>query len=303
MMRLFKRRPETRQVDEHLTYFSTVEARDFRELVRASFAVVGRDVAVHPDHVDDRTGTTFGLWNIGALCAGVERGDWPALVDDHVRRVTTPTRELDDLSREEFEAAVYLRIVEAASVPDRELLAHAREVAPGLLEVLSVDLPDSVATPPQADMIGRGAIDGIVERGRSNLRSLLDAEDVRGETVEGEAGGRFTAVTGDPYFTASLALLLPETIERFSRERDSGRGVLVALPFRHQLLYCVIEGPRTGRSLDEMFQFARHSFETEAGPLSPNVYWVRNHRWVQVTAVDGDRPRVLLGDGLADAFR
>jgi hypothetical protein len=142
----------------------------------------------------------------------------------------------------------------------------------------------------------------LLERGRANLRSLLSADDVRAATVERESGGRLTTVTGVPFFTASLALILPETIERFSRERDEGRGVLVAVPFRHQLLYRVIDGPEAAVALDTMFELARHRFMTNAGPVSPEVYWVRNHRWVPATSMDDRRPRVNL-DGLADAFR
>jgi hypothetical protein len=301
-MRLFSRRTPPRQVDEHLTYFTTAEADTFRELVRASFADVGRDVEVYTDHVDDRTGTTFSLWNIGALCAGRELHDWADLIDDHVRSVTTPTRVLEDLTPDELEARLYVQLVDAASVADPDLVGYAREVAPRLLEVISVDLPDAVVTPPEEDLKARGSLVGLLQRGRANLRSLLAADDVRAATVARESGGRFTTVTGVPFFTASLALILPETIERFSRERDEGRGVLVAVPFRHQLLYRVIDGPDAAVALDTMFELARHRFMTNAGPVSPEVYWVRNHRWVPVTSMDGHRPRVNL-DGLADAFR
>jgi hypothetical protein len=303
-MKILKRNTNaTRRADEHLTYFTTSEANEFRALVRTSFAEVGRDVSVYSDHVDDRTGTTFGLWNIGALCAGVERGDWPELIGDHVRRVTTPTRDLDDLTREEFEAAVYLRIVEAASVAEPDHLGYARVLAPGLLEVISVDLPDSVATPSKEDLAARGTLHEIMERGRTNLRALLTAEDVHSETVDGASGGRITAVTGDSFFIASLALLLPEAVERFSGGRDLGRGVLFALPSRHRLLYRVIDGPDAVSALHAMFQSARDGFRTEPGPLSPNVYWVRNHKWVQATSVADGRPQVFFGSGLGDALR
>jgi hypothetical protein len=301
-MKIFNRRPQPRQVDEQLTYFTTAEADTFRELVRASFADVGRDVAVYADHVEDKTGTTFGLWNIGALCAREELSDWADLIDDHVRRVTTPTRGLDDLTSEELEAGVYLQLVDAGSLPEPDLLGYAREVAPGLLEVISIDLPDAVATPPEDELTARRGLQDLRERGRANLLSLLSGDLIGAETVEGESGGRFTAVTGASFFTASLALLLPETIEQFSGESDEGRGVLVAVPFRHQLLYRVVDGPDAARALDDMFDVARRRFMTNASPVSPDVYWVRNHRWVPVTSMNGNKPKVVLDSGLADAF-
>jgi hypothetical protein len=302
-MKIFNRHPQPRQVDEQLTYFTTAEADTFRELVRASFAEVGRDVAVYPDHVEDKTGTTFGLWNIGALCAREELSDWADLIDDHVRRVTTPTRGLDDLTSEELEASVYLQLVDARSVSEPDLLGYAREVAPGLLEVISIDLPDAVATPPEAELTARGRLQDLRERGRANLLSLLSGDLIGAETVDGDSGGRFIAVTGPSLFTASLALLLPETMEQFSGESDEGRGVLVAVPFRHQLLYRVVDGPAAARALDDMFEVARRRFMTNAGPVSPDVYWVRNHRWVPVTSMDGHKPKVVFDSGLADAFR
>jgi hypothetical protein len=303
MMKIFKRRPEPLQFDEHLTYFTSGEASTFRELVRASFAEVGRDVTVYADHVEDRTGTTFGLWNIGALCAREDLSDWADLIDDHVRSVTTPTRELDDLTSDELEAGVYLQLVDAGSLSEPELLGYAREVAPGLLEVISIDLPDAVATPPEDVLTARRGLEDLRECGRANLLSLLSGDLMGAETVEGDSGGRFVTITGASFFTASLALLLPETIEQFSGESDEGRGVLVAVPFRHQLLYRVIDGPDAARALDDMFDAARHRFMTNAGPVSPDVYWVRNHRWVPVTSMDGHKPKVVFDSGIADAFR
>ena len=64
------------------------------------------------------------------------------LIADHVRLVTTPPRELAELTQAEFEAGLRLRLVETESVADPDDLGYARVVAPGLLEVLSVDLPD-----------------------------------------------------------------------------------------------------------------------------------------------------------------
>ena len=189
-MKVFKRTsaPAARN-DEHLTYFTAAQARNFRRLVEVSFSHVGRDVAVFDDHAEDRSGTVFGLWNIGALCAGADASQWPELVDDHVRRVTTPARDVADLSPGELGAALDVRLVEAAAVPDLELVDYAREVAPGLLEVLSVDLPDSVATPPTQKLRAHGPLQDLLARGRDNLRALLVEAPFESETVGTAAAG------------------------------------------------------------------------------------------------------------------
>ena len=88
--------------DGHLTYFTVAQANEFRRLVAASFADVGREVDVYPDRIEDRGGTTIGLWNIGALCAGTDEREWPQLIDDHVRLVATPARELSDVTEAEL---------------------------------------------------------------------------------------------------------------------------------------------------------------------------------------------------------
>ena len=64
------------QIDEHLTFFTEGQARDFRRLVERSFAAAGRDVSMYDDHVEDRSGTTFSLFNLGLLCVGRPAAEW-----------------------------------------------------------------------------------------------------------------------------------------------------------------------------------------------------------------------------------
>lgn len=289
--------------DEQLTYFTVDQAREFRRLVERSFAAAGRDVSIHDDHVEDRGGTTFSLFNLGLLCVGTPTEGWSTSIDDHVRLVTTPARRLSELSQAEFESGLSLRLADIASVPDPDAAAYARVVTPGLLEVLSVDLPDSVATPSHHELADRGTLGALVDRARENLLALLDGGDVRAEQVGADSGGRYTRVTGASFFTASLALQLPETIERFTGEDDWGRGTLVAVPSRHQLLYRPITGSDAEAALHRMLEAAVFGFSGEAGPLSPDVYWVRSRQWTQVTSWRSGKPRILRDTGIRDALR
>ncbi len=301
-MRVLKRSTPP-QLDQHLTYFTVAQANEFRRLVARSFSGVGRDVDVYPDRIEDRGGTTIGLWNIGALCTGVDAHDWPEVIDEHVRLVTTPARDLVEASAEELEAGLRLRLVETASVPDPDALGYARVVAPGLLEVLSVDLGDSVATPSREDLNAHGTIGGLIARGRDNLHTLLTDDGLRVETVGNGPRGRYTAVTGESVFTASLALLLHETVEHLTGESDWGRGVLVAVPTRHQLLYRTIDAPDAGDALQRLLEAAFQGYYGGVGPLHPDVFWVRKQQWAQVTSSDGGKPRVLRDTGLRDALK
>ena len=299
-MRLTKR---TQPVpDGHMTYFTVEQADEFRRLVARSFAAVGRDVDVHPDRVVDRSGTTIGLWNIGAMCLRADEAEWPQLIDEHVRLVATPARDFADVTEAELGAGLSLRLVDAGSVPDPDALGYARVVAPGLLEVLAVDLGDAVATPSREELTGRGTIAGLVALGRANLRALLDSDTVRSGTVGSDGRGRFTAVRGESLFTASLALVLPEAMERFSGDDDWGRGVLLAVPSRYELLYRPIDTSDARVALQHMVEAAFLGFQDEVGPLSPDVFWVRKQKWVQVTTSAGGKPRILRGTGLREAL-
>lgn len=288
--------------DGHLTYFTVAQAHEFRRLVAASFADVGREVDVYPDRIEDRGGTTIGLWNIGALCAGTNEREWPQLIDEHVRLVATPARELSEVTEAELTAGLTLRLVAAASVPDPDAVGYARVVAPGLLEVLSVDLGDAIATPSREDLSAHGTLAAQVALGRDNLRALLNGDTVRSGTVGVGARGSFTVVRGESLFTASLALLLPETMMRFSGDDDWGRGVLVAVPSRHELLYRPIDEADARLALQSMLQAAFLGFHDEVGRLSADVYWVRKQKWVQATSSAGGKPRVLRGTGLREAL-
>jgi hypothetical protein len=297
-MRILKRNGRTPLYDEHLTFFTLVEAREFRRLVASAFSKVGHDVTIYPDRVESRDGTAFGLPNIAALCSGADRSEWADLVGRHVESVTTPARTLDDLAPEEISAGLYLRLVDAGSVPEP---GYARQVAAGLLEVLAVDLPESVATLSKDDVAGLGSLAELLERGRANLHALVAGDVSLGAVADGR--GTFTAVTDRSFFTASLALVLSDAVERISGERDQGRGILVAVPHRHQLLYRVIDAPSATSALRDMFDAARWAFHDASGPLSPNVYWVRNRRWSQVTSVEGGKPRVWLRGEFAGAIK
>jgi hypothetical protein len=301
-MKLLKRRPPSRSFDDHLSYFTLLEANDFRRLVERSFAAAGHDVSVYGDHIEDRDGTTLGLWNIGQLCAGSDRQEWPELIADHVALVTAPPRTLGALTDEELETGLYLRLADADSLPDPDGLGHARVVAPGLVEVLSVDLGDSVATPSRDELAARGTLGEQLARGRANLLSLLAADEPEAVTVGDGSKGRFASVTDASFFTASLALVLPEAVRRFTGEEHGGRGTLVAVPGRHRLLYRPVDAPDAGEALRRMFDAARVDHRDAPGPLSPNVYWVRNNRWVPVTSLEGGKPRVVPGE-LRDALK
>lgn len=302
-MGLFRRKPPEGPNDATLTFMSEADAADFRTLVRTVFAEAGREVTVYADHVADDADGQFGLWNLAAMVAPRPRKEWRRIVTDHVRRVASPGRDLDDLDHGEFREALYLRLVEVSSLPQPDLYPHALPVSEDLVALLSVDLPESVATPPERDLHQRGPLDELMKAGRTNLRRLLESDELESDVVRPEQGGSFRVVMGDSFFTASLALLLGDTAWRFGTEVDGGRGVLVAVPNRHLLGYRVVDGPDAALGLNHLFGLAIKSYGESPGPLSPHVYWVRGEQWTQVTRFDEEgRPCVDLSEELAKAL-
>ena len=115
--------------------------------------------------------------------------------------------------------------------------------------------------------------------------------------------GSFTAVTDRSFSPRAWRSSFPRPPLARPGEVDRGRGILVAVPDRHQLLYRVIDAPTAASALRDMFDTARWAFHEASGPLSPNVYWVRDRRWAQVTSVDGGKPRVWLRGEFAGAIK
>lgn len=302
-MALFKRSRPDRTPDEHLP-LTVPQAARVRELARASFAEAGREMQVFPGHLVDADGGEFGLWNLAAMCHDSPERAWPALVHEHVRAALAPQQEIAELSDRELEPLVYWRLVETQSLPDHEGHPTSERIGDRLTVVLSVDLPESVLTPPEEAWADRGGVGRWQETGRANLLALLLSDDLVHERMRHPDGaGDFDVVMGDSFFTGSVALLHEHLLRRFSPEAAAARGLLVAVPFRHQLAYRVIDGtPDSALALQNLFRFALMGFSDAPGPLSPHVYWVRDGRWEQVTELVDGEPRVVVSEELAAAL-
>lgn len=301
-MGLFRRRePRPAPADRHLP-LTVDQAARLRTLVRETFAGVGVEVVVAADHVADDQGSRFGLWNLAALCAGEEERRWPELVRSHVAGLLAPQPELEDLPEEQLRRDTYLRLVEADALPDPSWHPGARRLGEQLLVLPSVDLPKTVVTPRRDAWEAHGGVERWEEVGTANLRSLLHSDDLDHRTVEPEGGGRFEVLLGDSFFTASLALLGEEVVQRFTPGTAVDHGLLMVVPFRHQLAWRVVDGPHAALALNHLFGFAMTGFADAPGPLAPHVYWVRRGEWRQLTDLTGEQPAVHVEPDLAAAL-
>lgn len=173
------------------------------------------------------------LVNVTRIAKGAAREQWPALVAQHIaahlgiKQQTPP----EGLTREELRTRVMTRLV--GSDKDRWVdHEYARAFAPGVVQVLCVDYPQTVATLsdrsiPQMAM----TLDEMYEQGQKNTDAeALDRLFQIDEYVHGLAG--------DSLFVASKAAnfraLVPDVIG------PAPLGVAFALPNRGLMLYSII---------------------------------------------------------------
>lgn len=280
---------------------SLAQAQRLRELVRVAWARVGREVTVHSDHVVDADGGIFGLWNLAVLVANAPDRKWTGLVSEHVSRLATPNPSVQSLSDAELRAQLVLRLAEGAAIPDLSWFPTAPTLAGDLRQVLVLDFPDAVITPHESDLAARGDLDEWRAVGRANLWHMMRTEKREHQVVGRGDGGHFDVLIGDSVYTASMCMFLPELLS-FVAQTDVGRGILVAMPFRHQVAFRVVDGPEAALALQNLFGFAMAGYDDGAGPLSPHVFWVRDGQWEQITSRDDDGPRIIVDANLAEAL-
>ncbi|GAA1161815.1 hypothetical protein GCM10009654_17980 [Streptomyces hebeiensis] len=285
--------------DPAFSFFSVHEAALFRRQVREAFAEHGLEVTVYADMVTDSAGRQFGLGNLAAVCHNDDRGPrvWGDLARRHagmVLRTMDGPSALDTLPPEQIRAQLYPRVISEDGL-DPQTFGYARSVAPGLYEVLALDLPESVMMLTDEALEPLGDIQQLRDRALGNLRDL----PVEGrETVKDSGGTRFEVVLGDSFYTASRVLALDTVVRQVTGQRIPPEGALVAMPFRHQLAFHVIRDTTMIPSLNAMASFAASGYEDTPGAISPYVYWWRGGTLTQLSDEDedGDGLRIVVGE-------
>jgi hypothetical protein len=275
-------------MDSSLTFMTVTEAERVRALVRAAFAEIGLEVTVFLDHVRDAQGRQFGLWNVAASCHHDERDDaaWPTVISEHVRRIVAsmdnPGGPFADLSAADIAARTYARLYERAGVPGNlEDYPHL-DFAPGLIQLLALDLPDTVSVFKREHVDQYGGWPVLHRYGMTNLgrETVEQFERVRA----GE--GSFNVLLGDSVYTASRALLMPQLATDVAGETPTDAGWLLSVPNRHQLCWHLIHDLTVIPALNGMAHFTHLGYSDAAGPLSPHVYWWSGSDYRQLTHID-----------------
>lgn len=300
-MGIFRRRdPASAESDLPL---STFQVRRLHQLVTAAFHDAGLQVERRGDHVVDDRGRGFGLRDLAAVCATEPVTRWPELVRRHVSAHASPAPTLEQLTDHSLATRCVLRVVPTAHLPTTWDPAPTR-VTDDLSSVVAIDLDHEALTPSPAALAERDPQRAWRDLAAANLVDLARELPVHHERVEPEdehvpgpgAGSGFDVVVGESGLTASLALALEPLLDRLGLE-DHGRGVLVGVPYRHQLVLRVVDGSGACEAMRRMADYVRSTYALAPGPISARVHWVQQGVWRPVTRA-GEDPDCEVADSL-----
>ena len=207
----------------------------------------------------------WGLANLAQLCAGIPEFRWPAVIAHHfdlIVRVGSQEARLERELKDYANARPQLvpRLWDEQAAGDIQDRAVWRRDIPGLLTVLSIDLPESIRTVNRELLEGWGVgEDQAFARAFDNLDALTDRTI---NAVELGGGQRLLEIRGPSYYTASLALKM-DTLPELS----GPHGAFVGLPTRHMLLSLPFSSPQTMEKLHLLLLATRAAEQQGPGAL------------------------------------
>jgi hypothetical protein len=277
--------------DETFALFTVHQAAAFVACVVRAFSDLGVEVVVHPGYVETSGGRRFGLHQLAAACSGSSRGarGWGRIIDAHVRTVVEELSRPDPLltaSTADVEPNVYLCLRDVRGLAAQGVLLgdYPREVFPGVVEVLAHDRPNAVRYFTD-ESLSRFDIDRLRSAGLANLvREPLGPSRL----LRGRDGAALHVIDSPSFYVASQLLVPRQVLAREFGEREYPHGVLMAAPFRHQLLTHQLTGPDVIPSLNAMVRITDHGYRTRVDRLSPHVYWWDGARVHQISSVLDD---------------
>ncbi|WP_230010159.1 hypothetical protein [Microbacterium sp. Bi128] len=283
-----KKSPEPEPLDSHLTFFTISGANHFRTITREVFAEMGLEVHVQPGHAVDDSGREFGFWNVAAACGDQPQSLWRDLIREHLQRVLASfdaPDPFDILAPADVAKQTFARLYDEASMPGIDGYPH-REFAPGIVEMIALDLPDTVTVFSHNNANKFGGFEALRTQGIANLRGLA-VEKL--ETLPAPGGGSFTALLGESVYTGSRALLLPDLASEVMGKRVREEfGWLMSVPNRHQVVWHIIEDATVISAVNGMARFAAMGYSDSPAPVSPHVFWWNGTSYEQLTEVSDD---------------
>ncbi|MFJ4168050.1 hypothetical protein ACIPY3_00925 [Paenarthrobacter sp. NPDC089714] len=256
--------------------------------MRELLAEMGYEVQIHGPHAVDAQGRGYGFRNVAARCNAQDEVQWRNTIAEHLQRVLagfeTPD-PFENLQPGNIAKQTFARLYGEKHLPKMERYPH-REFAPGIVEVLALDLPDLVQMFDHDHARRFGGWEALRAQGIANLREL---EVERLERFEAPGGGFFHGLMGNNVYTGSRALMLPGlSAEMTGKPGSTHLGWLMSVPNRHQLAWHHIEDGSVIHVLDAMARFTLSAYSEAPGPVSPHVYWWNGSGYDQLTNLADD---------------
>ncbi|MFI9162166.1 hypothetical protein [Kitasatospora aureofaciens] len=278
----FFRAKEKPQYDPDLTNLTVDQAENLRQLVRRYHADIGVQVTVSGQTLRRAEGTN-NLYNLAEFCRGTDPSDWPGIVARHFGSLTGAARTMPG-GADETLSRVYLRLVADDAFPAEiaSAFSYTRPVAPGLLEALSVDLPDTVRT-----LDDKAVAEVGLQRLRAAGRANLIADPVEYDVLQGPTeGSTLYAVHGDSMFVASKALVLDDLARAVTGRELPEDGALFAAPSREYLFFHPLAEAGVAGAVNDLASMALRVHQENPGPLSPRLYWWHKGEVTNLTRID-----------------
>ena len=279
--------PQVHDKDKALPFLTKEEATYIRDLFKEACAKQGREVTMFPDHAEGSDGAILGFWNVAADCHKYPRHLWPRIIADHLRiGLIDPNEDFfKGMSRKEVLRHTYIRLYAEQGMPDPSWYPYAREVAPGIRELVVLHRRKMTFLYRQQDVDRFGGLEVLRETGLANLR-ILPVE--HRELIETPEGGHFKVLSGHSSCTASRVLVLDRLVGLLYPDNDAPHGVLAAVPNRHEVAVHIIQDDSALPTLIGLTTFAWKHAVSAPGAISPNVYWVNEDHFQEVSVCGGE---------------
>lgn len=272
-------------MDEELAFFTVSKANKFRGLMREILAELGYEVQIYGSHATDAKSRSYGFRNVAARCNAQDESRWRDTIKEHLQHSLAGFEAPDPFEKLEpdnIAKQTFARIYGEKHMPSLEGYPHT-EFAPGIVEVLALDLPHTVQMFNHDHALKFGGREALRAQGVANLREL-EIEQL--ERLNAPGGGTFNMLLGNNVYTSSRALLLPGlTGELTGRPGATRLGWLMSVPNRHQLVWHHIENDNVLHVLNAMASLTARAYGEAPGPVSPYVYWWNGSAYDQLTHI------------------
>ncbi len=254
---------------EWATFFSDTQWGSFvHDVLRATGG--GASVDEHGTLTVAGSDAQFGLANLAQKCNAAPRGRWTEVIEDHFHQLmASQARDTRALSFAEAAPLLRLKVWARDDVPQgADVVAH--DLADDLVVVLSLDLPESVATVAPDQLEAWGKDDTELFR----LAGEQTRDDPLLEVARIEVGGVGVvyALGEESYFAASQ-ILWPT---RLLGEAFDPHGALVGAPNRHLAVLMPMPGMAIVDAIPPVAMVLAQRYAEGPGSISPHLYWVRD---------------------------